>query len=219
MSRVQVGSDPLFSECMGLIRYHLKQAAASLSVSLERQCGLSTEQTDWLFKSTTVSLQLYDVNRAVAYDIYRYAKFHNVGTWDEVRITDISLSVIAAYLIKWIVQLRPFNINHLIDDTFVPAVIHEGDFDSQVQKDRFLKNRRFLLVNEHYAIHVADRVLALTLDEKPASILQFMEQKEAETFLYALRYRLKFQDVFQPLLSHLYHKHSQLRLVRRPFSN
>lgn len=168
--------------------------------------GLSLSLDEMKEKNLIMSNRLYDIARAMNYDLLRYARFHDIKKikrdGEEVPYAyDISESVYAAYAIKWITMIHP-----LAFDVFAtePISIPTPKGVDKYELSLFYKNRFLSLCNEYYAVFVASVIMASEDNEVNSNILNAMDQEEADSFLYSLRYRLKHQDAYSQLLKRIY---------------
>lgn len=159
----------------------------------------------------------YDLLRAVTYDLCRYASFHDIKemTGDENQtLLNIEESVRAASFMKWILQLRPLRIDSLYEKNLGPN-LPPPPLRDKANKFSEFKNfssaqleQAYLTYycNEHLAIFVASQCLDILATNgenthvKP--ITEFYKEKNGVLkLIYILRYRVKHQDTYYPVLS------------------
>jgi hypothetical protein len=121
--------------------------------------------------------------RAVTHDLLRYASYHVVALNKITGRYDICQSVRAGVFAKWLMLMRPYNLD------IMPEV--------SVPDDVFVDAR---YSNELAALYVCSYALELHNKKKELLFLHdIMPEGELNTFIYHLRYRLKHQDSYSTL--------------------
>ena len=154
----------------------------------------------------------YDLNRAITYDILRYASFHDIKRNEDTPY-NVEESVRASYFLKWILQLRPLSLDRVYAEMAgsgaPPPPLYKED-GKQVELMGLatldIKRSYYLYYcNEHLAISAATVILnIMNVHGKSKSIGDFyLEKNGFNKLVYALRYRLKHQDTYQPFLSRI----------------
>jgi hypothetical protein len=154
-------------------------------------------------------------------DLYRYARYHPVSEDDNGELL-IHEFVRASYLLKWWLTYRPVIIDS--NDSWVSL-----ENFTKIASEEFQKNKSYdpkeleeslsdwyRKANELFAVSLASVVMQIPDPhgdpEKFLRITDLMQntssrhdEKMSETldFLYTLRYRLKHQDVYRPILRRL----------------
>ena len=98
-------------------------------------------------KNLVLSGRLYDVARAISYDLLRYAEFHNINKISldngKTHYYDICESVFSSYCIKWIMMIHPLSFDSLVNEPISVStpknILQSGN---EVQKEKKIKKKK-----------------------------------------------------------------------------